>query len=356
MKKILSLIISLVLIFSLFACKDPKDGPGAKEEYKTRSRTISDYYFNTFSSISTYKDQSDDNIESYVKIAKEVLKYYHELFDIYYEYTGVNNIMTINKNAGISPVEVDEEMIVFLEYCKQLYTITNGKTNIMLGSVLRIWHESREKAGDNYGLLPPESLPTEAELTEAASHTSIDLLVIDREARTVYICDPEASIDVGAVAKGYAVDVLYERIKATGADSVALNIGGNLRTIGLKPTGEKWVSGITNPDRSSDESLICRVKIGDTSIVTSGDYERFFYSGDTKYHHIIDPDTLMPANYFTSVSIFAKDSALADALSTALFCMSYEEGLALVNKIGGIEVIWVDKEYKMKTTPGIELA
>ena len=116
------------------------------------------------------------------------------------------------------------------------------------------------------------------------------------------------------------------------------------------------MSGITNPDRSSDESLICRVKIGDTSIVTSGDYERFFYSGDTKYHHIIDPDTLMPAHYFTSVSIFAKDSALADALSTALFCMSYEEGLALVNKIGGIEVIWVDKEYKMKTTPGIELA
>jgi thiamine biosynthesis lipoprotein len=134
-----------------------------------------------------------------------------------------------------------------------------------------------------------------------------------------------------------------------------LNIGGNVRTIGLKPSGEEWVTGITNPDKTSDDSLICKIKIGDTSIVTSGDYERFFYAGNTAYHHIIDPVTLYPADYFSSVSILTENSALADALSTALFCMSYEDGLALVNSIGGIEVIWITTDYKIISTSGLEI-
>jgi thiamine biosynthesis lipoprotein len=225
----------------------------------------------------------------------------------------------------------------------------------MLGSVLSIWHDIREEADGNFGFIQESYLPTEEELNEAAKHTSIDLLVIDREASTVYISDPEASIDVGAVAKGYAVDILHKRLVEMGADSVVLNIGGNVRTIGLKPSGEEWVTGITNPDKTSDDSLICKIKIGDTSIVTSGDYERFFYAGDKKYHHIIDPVTLYPADYFSSVSILTENSALADALSTALFCMSYEDGLALVNSIGGIEVIWITTDYKIISTPGLEI-
>ena len=137
-------------------------------------------------------------------------------------------------------------------------------------------------------------------------------------------------------------------------DNMALNIGGNLRTIGIKPNGDKWVTGITNPDKTSDEALICRVKMGDSSLVTSGDYERFFYAGDVKYHHIIDPDTLYPAAYFPSVSIFAKNSGLADALSTALFCMSYEEGKALADSIDGVEVVWITFDGTILHTDGVE--
>ena len=348
MKKIISLLLLLCISFSLFSCE-------TQEEYTVRSRTISNHYFNTVSTVLTYADTSDVNIEKYVKIANDTLEYYHEIFDIYYEYAGVNNIRTINKNAGKSPVEVDAELIDFLEYCKELYTITQGKTNIMLGSVLSIWHGIREEADRNFGFARESDLPTEAELTEANEHTSIDLLVIDREASTVYISDAKASIDVGAIAKGYAVDRLYERIVAEGADSVVLNIGGNIRTIGLKPDNSKWTSGLTNPDKSSDESLICKLKIAETSIVTSGDYERFFYAGDKAYHHIIDPVTLYPSVYFSSVSIITESSALADALSTALFCMSYEDGLALVKSIGNIEVIWIDKDYNIKATDGAEI-
>jgi thiamine biosynthesis lipoprotein len=351
MKKIISVLIVIVMLFSLPSCNTGKE---EHKQYKTRSRTISEYYFNTFSTVSTYKDESDLPKESYAKAAEDILEYYHKLFDIYFEYDGMNNLCTINKNAGKSPVKVDEEMIVFLEYCKELYTITGGKTNVMLGSVLEIWHDTREDALDDFGYLHPDELPTLDELRKANEHTSIDLLVIDKEASTVYISDRKAAIDVGAIAKGYTVDILAERIGALGADSVALNIGGNIRTIGLKPEAQPWVIGLTNPDKTSDDSLYCRVQIGSSSMVTSGNYERFFYAGETKYHHIIDPATLMPAAYFSSVTIITENSGLADALSTALFCMSYEDGLALVNSIGGVEVIWIDLNYNMKATEGIK--
>ena len=351
MKKIVSLLLLFCAVIHFSSCSTPSQ----EADYEVRSRTISTTHLDPVSIISTYKDTNDDAIENYVDICKQTLEYYHKLFNIYFEYSGVNNICTINKNAGNSPVKVDEELIKFLKYCKELYTITKGKTNIMLGSVLTIWHGTREKANDNFGFLNESDLPTNEELAEASKHISIDLLVINESDSTAYISDPRASIDVGAVAKGYVVDKLYEVLKSRGADSVALNIGGNVRTIGLKPDGTKWVSGITNPNKLSEESLYCKIRIGDTSIVTSGDYERYFIAGDKEYHHIIDPETLQPAKYFSSVSIITKNSALADALSTALFCMSYEDGLALVNSIGGIEVIWIDLSYNMKTTPGIEI-
>lgn len=355
MKRTLSILLLLSVLFFVVSCLFGCDGADKKNEYTTRTSVISYGYFNTESIISSYGDTGAEEFDNYVKVADEILGYYHKLFDIYYEYSGVNNIRTINKNAGKSPVQVDEELIEFLEYCKELYTLTNGKTNVMLGSLLRVWHDTREEASDMGGILDESLLPTEEMLLEANEHTSIDSLVIDRDAKTVYITDPKASIDVGAIGKGYAAGKLADGLKELGADSMAINAGGNIVTIGLKPDGDNWVTGISNPDKSSAESLICMVEIGEAALVTSGDYERYFMSGGKRYHHIIDPQTLVPAEYFSAVSVFAKDSGLADALSTALFCMSYEDGLALVEGLDGVEVIWVDTEYNMITTDGVKI-
>ena len=363
MKKLISILIALVLMASmltaLISCggnEDDTDDSGYTAPYDSYSVTVSYVHFNTVSSIYSYGKTSKADFDSYVDIADELLEKYHQLFDIYYEYSGVNNLKTINRNAGKSAVEVAPELIDFLLYCKELYTKTNGKTNVMLGSVLKIWHDCRESAESDFGYLNPEYLPGEAELEAANEHTSIDALVIDREAGTVYISDPKASLDVGAIGKGYATQKLYEKLISLGADSMVLNIGGNIRTIGVKPNGEEWVTGVTNPDRDSDETIACRVKIGDTSIVTSGDYERYFYAGETKYHHIIDPDTLMPAAYFPSVTIFTSDSGLADALSTALFCMSYEDGIALIKTFEGVEALWITYDGEILHTDGVQLA
>ena len=347
------LLLCLCCVAACFSsCNRP---PEAQKEYTTRSKTVSYVHFNTVTVLSSYGETTEEEFASYVKVADELMGYYHKLFDIYYEYSGVNNIKTINKNAGKKPVEVDEELIVFLEYCKELYTLTNGKTNIMLGSVLKIWHYARETAEEYFGYLEESMLPTEEELLAAAAHTSIDSLVIDREAKTVYITDPEASIDVGAIAKGYAAQKLADKYKSMGVTSMAINAGGNIITIGKRPNGDNWVVGITNPDKTSEETIKCRVEIGEIALVTSGDYERYFISGDKRYHHITDPETLMPADYFASVSIFTTNSGLADALSTALFCMPYEDGLALAESIGGVDVLWIYRDGTMKMTDGVTL-
>ena len=352
--KVLWVLALLSVVFSLTACFD---GAKADEtEYTTRSQTVSYMHFNTVTVLSSYGSATEAEFLAYVDVVDDMLGYYHKLFDIYNEYEGVNNIMTINKNAGKSAVEVDSELVDFLLYCKELYATTQGKTNVMLGSVLKIWHDKRELADENAGYLDESLLPTYEELAEASNHTSIDLLVIDKDAKTVYISDSMASLDVGAVAKGYAVTKVVEKLKLMGADSVALNAGGNIATIGTKPNGELWTTGITNPDKASFESLACRVKIGEISLVTSGDYERYFVSGDKNYHHIIDPDTLMPADYFASVSVFTKDSALADALSTALFCMPYEDGLKLIKDIKNVDVLWIYKDGEIKYTEGVKMA
>ena len=165
------------------------------------------------------------------------------------------------------------------------------------------------------------------------------------------ITDPEGSIDVGALGKGYATERAAEYLEAEGAWGYVLNIGGNIRCIGDRPNGSGWVTAVRDPDQSS-ENFACRIRIRDTACVTSGVYERYFTVDGTRYHHIIDIDSLYPADYFSSLTVITRDSALADALSTALFCMSEEEGRALTQKIGGVELLWIYPDGTQHSTPG----
>lgn len=305
-------------------------------------------FFDTVSYIYSYEGDSQEDFEARCKGASEVLGKYHKLFDIYYEHTGVTNLRTINKNAGGEPLQVDRELIDFLLYAKDLYTKTGGEMNIMMGSVLKLWHDCRTAASTDS---KNSKIPTEDELAEASLHTDFSSLEIDAENNTVRITDPDASIDVGALGKGYATEKAAEYLRSAGVESYVLNIGGNIRIIGNKPDGSGWATGIKNPANTEEYAL--RIEIADTSCVTSGDYERFFVVGGKKYHHVIDKDTLMPSAYFSSVTVITADSGLADALSTALFCMSYEDGLALVNSIEGVDVLWITSDGTQYYTEGL---
>jgi thiamine biosynthesis lipoprotein len=309
-------------------------------------------YFDTQSTITSY---AGDDYNEYVKNANDafsLLGEYHKLFDIYNQYEGIVNLRTINLNAGKEALVVDKKLIDFLLYAKEIYSLTNGETNVMMGSVLKLWHDERTngKSDPLTAKLPDMSL-----LEEAKLHTSIDLLEIDVEKNTVRISDPKASIDVGAIGKGYATEKAAQLLESRNLSSYVLNIGGNIRILGTKVDGTGWNTGIKNPFYKTqiEKPFSIYLNISDISCVTSGVYERYYTVDGKDYHHIIDKDTLMPSTYFSSLTILTKDSGLADALSTALFSMSYEEGLEIVKKIDNVEVIWIDNEGKVIYTEGV---
>lgn len=324
----------IIIIPSLF----PKDTGENKEKQQYKSYSFE--YFDTVSTVIGYAE-SGDEFEKISKDAFLLLDEYHKLFDIYNEYEGINNLCTVNKlyDGQHKAIKVDRKIIDMLLYAKEMYALTDGRVNVAMGSVLSIWHDYRTAGIDE----PYKAeLPPMDKLTEAAKHTNIDDLVIDEENCTVYLSDPLMKLDVGAIAKGYAVEMVARSLEEKKVSNFVLNIGGNIRAIGPKASGEAWKTGVENP--TNTDEYIAYLKVTEESVVTSGSYQRYYVVGGKEYHHIINKDTLMPSEGLLSVTVICKNSALGDALSTALFCMSLEDGMALVNAMEGVEALWVTED------------
>ncbi len=308
---------------------------------KANPQKFTDYSFDYFDTVTTIVgfEQSEEDFQQNCERIKAWLLEYHKLYDIYTIYDGVNNLCRINMSKG-EEVTVEPEIIELLEFSKELYKTTNGKLNIAMGSVLSIWHDYRE-----YGIKNPEkaSVPDLQLLEKANEHTDISKIIIDKQKNTVKLDDLEMKLDVGGIAKGYAAEQIAKKMEDAGISGYILNIGGNVKIVGNRPDGEKWTVGIENPNtQDSENPYIETLKLDNSmSLVTSGSYQRFYTVGDVSYHHIINPDTLYPAKNFKSVSVLCEDSGLADALSTALFCMTYEDGKKLIETADNVYVMWV---------------
>lgn len=307
-------------------------------------------YFDTVTSIVGYEATREEFDRVSEGILAE-LKEYHRLFTVYKRYEGLENLCTVNDvvDGAHRTVQVDRRIIDLLLFAKEMYQRTGGRVNIAMGSVLSIWHDYRQEGSEDPSAA---KLPPMEKLEEAAKHTDINKLVIDEEACTVTLTDPKMRLDVGAVAKGYAVEMVARGLEEKGITGYVLNVGGNVRTVGVKGDGEKWIAGIENPAGDAEEAYIAYLALGGESLVTSGSYQRFYVVNGKAYHHIIDPDTLMPGEGYQSVSVVCKSSAEGDVLSTALFCMSPEAGMALVNSMPGVEAIWVLSDGTRLTSPG----
>ena len=326
-KRITAAILSVLLTASvLFSCE------GQTEEIKTKHHTFFEPYFDTFSTVYDYTGSSDADFDALCEEIEGELSRYHRLFDIYNEYEGIINLATLNKTAGEGAKRVDPEICELLSFAKEMYSKTDGAVNIAFGSVLSLWHDAREAACDEKN--PEYYIPKIEELLSADEHTSIENIVIDTAASTVEILDSETRIDVGAVAKGYVAEKISDFIKSKGLLGYAVDFGGNLRVIGTKPSGVGVVSGIFHMGGYS----INPVELKDSALVTSGIYERSYTVEGVDYHHIINPDTLMPENNYWSVSVKNESSAVADALSTAFFNMSEEKIEATLKRIPDTEV------------------
>lgn len=313
---------------------------------KTETKIYEATFLTLFDTVTTIKGpaESKEAFSETAQVIHDELLLYHQLFDIYNDYDGINNLKTINDAAGKTPVVVDKPIINLLLDCKRYYELTSGKVNVAMGSVLQLWHVAR-----NDGINDPANarLPEFSELQAASKHTDFDAVIIDEAQSTVFITDPAARLDVGAVAKGWSA----QRVAESAPSGLLLSVGGNVCSTGPKDeNGAPWVVGINDPNGGK---YLHTLYLSGGSIVTSGDYQRCYVVDGKLYHHIIDPETLYPSTYWRSVTIVCENSGLADALSTALFLLPLEEGQKLLHETGA-EAVWVDAEENRYYSSGFQ--
>jgi len=343
MRKLLTYTLCVLLSLSLAGCS-----PG----YTRYQKSIYDAFDTHIMVLGYARNQAE--FDRWAQTIHHELRRLHILYDIYNDYDGINNLKTINDNAGGAPVEVDQAIIDLLAFAKSAYRESSGVVNVALGSVLRIWHSYRQE-----GISSPQtaSLPPIEFLSAAMAHTNIQDVVIDQENRTVFLRDGQMSLDVGALAKGFAVQRAMELAGKSGFSSGLINGGGDIRITGSPRSGrDYWTVGVRNPAANSDDdqgdSLYDTLLLsGEMAVATSGDYQRYYTVDGARYSHIIDPTTLMPADRYAGVTAIHPDAGMAEMLSTAVFILPQEEGARLLARHGG-QAIWIFSDGSSTETGG----
>lgn len=344
MKKLSALLLFFALALAIVF-------PGQADMNKYNS-----VFMDTFDTVITLIGFADSQqtYDAWSNAVHQQYIYMHKLFDTYhsYENEGIVSVYTLNEKAAKEPIKVDPILYGLLKFCKSHYDTCQGQTNVAMGSVLSIWHNYRD-AGLNDPLhaeLPPMEL-----LESAVPHTDINNLMLDDENMTVYFADPDMKLDVGAVAKGYATEIVSQMLLSGDMNSFIISAGGNVRLGNPPLDGRKgWGVGIQDPDGAifGMSDIVETLFLANSSVVTSGDYQRFYTVDGKNYHHLIDPDTLMPADHFRSVSIITEDSGWADMLSTAAYLMPYEQSRAFIESLDGVEAMWLFPDGSKEMTDG----
>lgn len=347
----LALVTSLAVLLASTGC-DGQANPGGYSRYSYE-------FYGTFDTVIQFLGyaRSAEAFETYGQQGEARFQELHRLFNRYESYEGVNNIKTINDNAGIAPVAVAPEILDLLEMSRVWGGKVGGVVDVTLGPVLEIWHRYREE-----GLADPATarVPTRDELEEALSLTGLSDLVIDREAGTVFLKRKGMSLDVGAMAKGVACAIVARELREAGLDSVIVSSGSSVAVVGKPRDGVRtsFGVGIQNPDgnvNDESEASLDTIFVHDNAIGTSGDYQRYYTVEGVRYHHLVDPATLFPADHVRAVTVLYPDAGIGDLLSTALFLLPLEEGQALCRSIPGLEAVWVLKDGTLLATDGMKV-
>lgn len=344
---ILKIGLGLLILILFCACK--------KEEKMYKKEIFG--YFDTVHTIISY-DKNEEEFEKKVQFYKKNIENYHKLYNIYENYEGINNIKTINDNAGIKEIKVDKKIIELLDESIKWNKEINNKVNISSGNIIDEWSKTKD------GIIPLKN-----KLENLKKCAKIENIEINKEKETVFIKEKCTKINVGAVAKGYAVEKVVESMKKEKMDNFIISAGGNVKVVGkrlvendkikdLTRCKKEFCIGITAPIYNNDildknnsyknKNFIAKIVGTDNSIVTTGSYQRYNVINGEIYGHVVDLDELKPKNNFGSVTIITKNSGLADFLSTTLYLLSYEEGKNLVNKLENVEVIWAFNDGTIK--------
>lgn len=319
----LVLIIAILLITA--SCNKMDD---VNDDGEPLSRT--EFLMDTVITLRIY-DKKDE------KIMDRVIDRLREIEERMSKTIPTSDISLINRNAGIEPVKVNEDVYYVIKQAKKLAEITDGVYEPTIGPLVELWDIAANKKEE------VSSIPTEKEIEEARKLVNYeDLELMDDN--QVFLKRKGMKIDLGGIAKGYAADEVKRILLEEGVRSAIIDLGGNVYALGKKNNGQLWRIGIQDPFDSTGNYLgISNVE--DKSIVTSGDYERYYLYKGHKYHHILDPNTGYPSESgLRSVSIISDKSIEGDALSTALFILGVEKGTEVISKLEGIEAIFITKE------------
>ena len=343
------LFFALAAVPLLTACQVP-----AQKTYEKKRYIYTDY-LDTVCVVDLYLEQGSDT--DYKDQIAEKLQYYHQLFDAYHPYDNLTNVWSVNRAAGDHAVAVPDDLYRLLQLCLDQSGQTGGRTDISMGAVTKIWKQFMERiSADSEDTEIPSGIvfPSQEELQTAKSHSGMEYIILNEEQHSVYLSDPDMLLDVGAVAKGYIAEQLAVCLRSLGIESACINLGGNVKVVGKRLAADGrtyWTSTVRNPETRQEYDFVLKLEDNDT-LVTSGNYERFVQIDGVRYSHLIDPDTLWPAQEMASVTILATDSALADTLSTALFSLSVEEGKEILSHYDSVEAFWVTSQYETFWTDG----
>jgi thiamine biosynthesis lipoprotein len=252
-----------------------------------------------------------------------------------------SEISRINGWAGVKPKRVSTEVLEVIQRAREISKASGGYFDISVGALLDLW--GFEGSGSR--------VPSKVEVEQALRSVGYGGIYVDEEASTVELKRKGMRIDLGGIAKGYAVDRAYELLRSMGYRNMIVNAGGDMRVGGRKQKGP-WVIGIQDPrDRSR---ILATLDAGDVSIATSGDYERYFEVDGIRYHHLLNPFAGFPARQCRSVTILAKDALSADALATAVFVMGPQEGERFIEAMEGVEGLIVSADGEIIVSEGLK--
>ncbi|MCR5485578.1 MAG: FAD:protein FMN transferase [Clostridiales bacterium] len=315
-----TLFICHLLLLSLFSCG---------EDVKN-TKTV--FAMDTVMTLTAYGKDTSAALDTAAKTIREL--------DKKLSYSGKESEVYKLNSSGGKPVKADDDLLTPLKVSLDVSEKSGGALDVTVFPVVKAW-----------GFISKEyTVPTDNKLASLLKNVDWSSVKISEDSVSV----PEnAEIDLGAVAKGYASERAAETLISKGVKSAVISLGGNVRTVGTKPDGSKWNVAVVDPTEPGTKT-VGTLKLGETSVVTSGGYQRYFEKNGKRYHHIIDPKTGRPAESgLISVTVVCDDGTYADALSTALFVLGLDKAMEYYREYGGFEAVFITDDKKITVTDGL---
>ena len=266
----------------------------------------------------------------------------HRLEQILSTWIPDSELSRINAAAGQRAVKAGPETMELLEHSLEMARLTEEGFNIAIGPAVEAWNVSRKGR-----------IPSRQELEATRPLMDLSAIHINKEAGSVYLARSGMRVDIGGIGKGYAADVAARAMQGAGALAGVVAISGDIKTFGRLPDGQRFVFGIQHP-RKENGITIGRLELEDEAVSTAGDYQRYFEQDGIRYHHILDPQTLRPARLCQSVTVVASTGVLADGLDTGMFVMGPEKGMALIERLPGVEGVIIGADGAVSVSSGLQ--